>query len=90
MRYKIFMWKTPTNCGDKKPRGLRPSNLNPLFEIKLHRFIWWLYPKDLVSNTYNLIHVCNVGTPYCSLVDPSAASKGLRSFTQNSKIEILE
>ena len=27
-----------SNCGDKKPLGLRPTNLNPLFEINLHRF----------------------------------------------------
>ena len=39
MRYKIFMWKTFTNYENKKPRGLRLINLNPLFEIKLHRFI---------------------------------------------------
>ena len=31
----MFTWKTPTHCGDKKPRGVRPTNLNPLFEIKL-------------------------------------------------------
>ena len=30
--------ENPINCEDKKPRGLRPTNLNPLFEIKLHRF----------------------------------------------------
>ena len=33
MRPKIFSRKTLTNCGDKKPRGLRLINLNPLFEI---------------------------------------------------------
>ena len=38
MRHKIFKWKTPTNCVDKKPQGLRPTNLNPLFKIKLHKF----------------------------------------------------
>ena len=38
MRHNIFTWKTPTNYGDKKTQGLRPINLNPLFEIKLHRF----------------------------------------------------
>ena len=27
MRHKIFMWKSPTNYWDKKPRGLRPTNL---------------------------------------------------------------
>ena len=35
---RFLYGKTPTNCGDKKPRGLRPTNLNPLFEIKLHGF----------------------------------------------------
>ena len=38
MRNKIFMWKTLINCEDKKPQGLRPTNLNLLFKIKLHRF----------------------------------------------------
>ena len=57
MKHKILTWKTPTNCGDKKPRGLSPSNLNPLFKIKLHKFTWPLYPKDLLSKTYNFIHI---------------------------------
>ena len=51
------MEKPHTNCGDKKLWDLRPANLNPLYEIKLHRLTWPLYPKDLLSNTYNLIHV---------------------------------
>ena len=51
MRYKFFTWKTPTNCRDKKPRDLRPTNLNPLFEIKFYKFTWPLYPKDLLFNT---------------------------------------
>ena len=34
MKYKIFTWKSSTKYGDKKPRGLKPTNLNPLFEIK--------------------------------------------------------
>ena len=38
MRHKIFMWKILTNYGDKKPRGLRPINRNPLFEIKSDGF----------------------------------------------------
>ena len=38
MRHKIFTWKNPTNGEGKKPRGLRPINQNPLFEIKSHRF----------------------------------------------------
>ena len=38
------------------------ANLNPVYEIKLHRFIWLLYPKDLLSNTYNLIHIRDVTT----------------------------
>ena len=37
MRHKIFMWKTPTNCENKKSRDIRPINRNPLFEIKSHR-----------------------------------------------------
>ena len=77
MKHKIFKWKTPTNCGDKKPRGLRLINRNPLFEIKSHRFTWSFYPKNLLSNTYNLIHVRDVSTTRCSLVDSSIPSKGL-------------
>ena len=36
MRHGIFYVKNPWN---KKSWGLRPINLNPLYEIKLHRFI---------------------------------------------------
>ena len=43
MRHKIFIWTTPTNSGDKKPLGLRPTNLNPLLEIKLHIFTLSLF-----------------------------------------------
>ena len=90
MRYKFFTWKTPTNCRDKKPRDLRPTNLNPLFEVKLHRFTWTFYPKDLLYNTYNLIHVRDATIPYCSIVNPSVSQKGLQSLTNNSKIQIFE
>ena len=77
MRHKIFMWKTPTNCGDNKPPYLRPINLNPLFEINLHKFTWSFYPNDLLSNTYNLSHVYNATTTCCSLVDLLVPLKGL-------------
>ena len=40
MRHNIFTWKTPTNYGDKKPQGIRPTNLSLLFKIKLHKFTW--------------------------------------------------
>ena len=40
MKHKFFYVKNShTNCEDKKSRGLRPTNLNLLYEIKLHRFI---------------------------------------------------
>ena len=55
-----------TNYGDKKSRGLRPTNLNPLYEIKLHIFTYPFYPKNLLSSTYNLIHVRNATTFDCS------------------------
>ena len=29
MKHKTFMWKPRQTCGDKNPRGLRPTNLNP-------------------------------------------------------------
>ena len=73
----------------KKTQGLRPTNLNPLFEIKLHRFTWLFYPKNLLFNTYNLIHIHDVATSYCSLVDSFAASKGLRFSTNDLKIQSL-
>ena len=90
MRHKIFTWKTPTNYEDKKPRGLRPINWNPPFEIKSHKFTYPLYPKDLLSSTYNLIHVCDAATTYCSLVNPQVLLKGLWSSTNNLKNQNLE
>ena len=86
MRHKI----TLTNYEDKKPQGLRPINLNSLFEIKLHKFTYQLYPKDLLFNNYNLIHIHNTTTPHYSLVDHSTTPKRLSSLTNNSKIQILE
>ena len=93
MRHKRFLrGKPPQTYEDKKkkPQGLRPTNLNPLFEIKLHKFTWSFYPKDLLSSTYNSIHIHDVTTPCCSLVDPLAPPNGLRSLTHNSKNQILE
>ena len=55
----------------------RPINQNPLFEIKSDKFTWPFYPKDLLSNTYDLIHVRNVANTYCSLVNPLVPPKGL-------------
>ena len=40
----------------------KTTNQNPLYEIKFHKFTWQLYPKDLLSNTYNLIHVRDTTT----------------------------
>lgn len=37
-----------TNCEDKKPQGLRPTNLNSLVEIKLYRFSLPLFPEVLL------------------------------------------
>ena len=85
MRHKIFTWKNPTNSQDKKPRGLRPINQNPLFKIKSHRFTWPLYPKELLSSTYNLIHVRDATIACYFLVDHSAHSKRLWYSTNNSK-----
>ena len=67
MRHRDFYMENPhTNCGDKKPRGRRNINLNPLCKIKLHRFSWLFYPKNLLSSTYNLIHVHDVASLDCS------------------------
>ena len=30
----------------KKTTRFKTTNLNPLYEMKLHRFTWPLYPKD--------------------------------------------
>ena len=61
-----FLCRKPyTNYGDKKSRSLRPTNLNPQYEIKLHIFTWPLYPKDLFSSTYNLIYVYDETTLDC-------------------------
>ena len=87
---RFFIWKTPTNCKDKKLRGLRPTNLNPLFKIKLHRFTWPFYPKELLFNAYNLIYVYDAIIHYCSLVDPSITPKGLRFSIHDSNIKINE
>ena len=39
MRYKRFLHGKPsTNCGDKKTTRSKTTNLNPLYEIKLHKF----------------------------------------------------
>ena len=72
------------NCGDKKPQDLRPTNLNPLYKIKLHRFTWLFYPKDLLFSTYNLIHVDNVTTFNCSsgLLQPRWNDEGLQTKIQ--------
>ena len=52
------------------------ANLIFLYEIKLHKFTWSLYPKDLLSSTYNLIHVHDSATSNCSSEYASAWLKG--------------
>ena len=67
MRHKYFYVENPhTNCGDKKTKRSKTTNLNLLYEIKLHKFTLLFYPKDLLSSTYNLIHVRDATTSYCS------------------------
>ena len=51
------------NCKDKKTKGLRPLIYNPLYKIKIYRFSGQLYPKDLVSSTYIIFHVCDAVPP---------------------------
>ena len=65
-RHEIYVKNPHTNYGDKKLRSLKPTNLNPLYEIKLHRLTWSLYPKDLLSSIYDLIHVRDTTTLDCS------------------------
>lgn len=50
----------------KKTIRSKTVNLNPLFEIKLYRFTLSLYPEDLPSNTYKLIHIRNAISFNCS------------------------
>ena len=38
-----------TNDEDKKSQGLKPTNLNLLYKIKLYKFTWPLYPKVYVE-----------------------------------------
>ena len=91
MRHKEFYVENPHgNYGDKKTMKSKTPNLNPLYEIKLHRFTWPLYPKDLHSNTYNLIHVHDAATSNCSIEYTSALLKGWMSLTQDSKLESFE
>ena len=63
----FYMENPHNNCEDKKPQPLRPTNLiNPLYYIKLYRFTWSFYLKELLSNTYNLIQIHNTTTFNCS------------------------
>ena len=51
MRYKVFTWKIPTNFGEKKPQGLRPTNLNPLLKKNYTDL-----PDHFTLKTYSLTH----------------------------------
>lgn len=87
MRHREFYMENPyTKCGNKKLRGLRPTNLNPLYKIKLHRFSLLLHSKDLLSNIYNLIHVYDVATFLIVLVDHFNLTK--RDEGPQTKIQI--
>ena len=66
------------------------ANLNPLYEIKLHKFTWLLYPKDLLSSTYNLIYTHEAATSYCSSEYALVSLNGWRSSTQDWKFESFE
>ena len=35
---RFLCGKPHTNCGDKKPRGVRPQIYNSLYKIKIHSF----------------------------------------------------
>ena len=64
----------------------KTANLNPLYKIKLYKFTWLLYLKDLLSNTYNLIHFYDAITfDYSN--ESSASLKGSRSSTQDLMLE---
>ena len=78
MRHKDFYVENHhTNCGGKKKIiRLKTANLNPLYEIKLHRFTWSFYPKEyLLSSSYNLINVHDAKTSDCSSEYTSASLK---------------
>ena len=82
---KIFTWKNSTLIVESKT-----INLNLLYEIKLHRFTCLFYSKDLLFNTYNLIHVHNVTTFDCSNEYTLVSLKGCWSSTLNSKLKSFE
>ena len=60
------MWKSPTNCGDKKPWGLRPTNLknfkskNNVEPFKPQRSLICHKP-NLFKHTYDFL-VWKIGT----------------------------
>ena len=68
----------------------KTANLNSLYEIKLHIFIWSLYPKDLLSNAYNLIHVYYATTSYYPSEYTSTLLKECKSSTLDSTLESFE
>ena len=68
----------------------KTTNLNSLYDIKLHRFIWTFYPKDLFSSTYNLIHICDTVTFDCSSEYASASLKGWKFSTLDLMLESFE
>ena len=98
-RSQDFYVENPhTNYKDKKLWGLKPTTLNPLYKIKLYKFIWLFYPKDLSSDTYNLIHVHDTITstmqqPLITLVDhfnlvESGISKEMIRKTRTSAVAV--
>ena len=80
-----------TYCGDKKPWSPRPLIYDPLYEIKVHRFIWLLEQeghlptleygmKDQVASTRTFLHwMCIVSqelpTPEYAMKDWVASTK---------------
>ena len=45
----IFTWKTSILTTKIKTTRFKTSNLNIIYKNKLHRFVWFFYPKDLLS-----------------------------------------
>ena len=85
----FYMENPPLTVEIKKTTRSKTTNLNLLYEIKLHKFTWSLYPKDFLSNTYNMIHVRNTIIVDCSSEYTSTLLKGWRSLTQDSNIKSL-
>ena len=87
---RFLCGKPSQTCEDKKTMTSKTYKYKSTIQNQVIQiYLAELYPKDLLSNTYNLIQVFNATMPNCSQIDHSVPPKGLRSSTHNSKNQIL-